>query len=223
MTHIPQKYLQIKKYMGGWVGFKRLGSLIVAHMATNSAFYSSSYLSENEHHNYITSLDQELMTCLWFVGVSSFQKVIYQCCTDLSTTCISIYSPWLSIQQGCQGLVQTPEPHLKLGKPSRTALQGHKLQQEEEHCELQQEEEHQNWLAIYEKVFSMPALSALKQDYFFPPKQLHKNGSLCRLATSSRCRICLLTSAERFFYLPLPFKNVCGETSKQKKQTLKSF
>lgn len=139
-------------------GFKRLRSLRVAHMVTNSALYSSSHLSENEHHNYITNLDQQLMTCLWFVGVSSFQQIIHQCCTDLSTTCVSISSLWLSTQQGCQGLVQAPEPHLKLGKPGRRALQG---------CEPWQEEEHHNWLAVSEKVFSMPTLSALKQDYFF--------------------------------------------------------
>lgn len=66
MTHIPPKYLQIKIHgiLAEWEGFKRLGRLMVAHMVTNSALYSSSYLSENEHQNYITNLDQQLMTCL---------------------------------------------------------------------------------------------------------------------------------------------------------------
>lgn len=143
---------------GGVGDFKRLDSLGVAHMVTNSALYSSSYLSENEHCNYFTNLDQQLMTCLWFVGVSSFQQIIHQCCTDLNTTWISISSLWLSIQQGCQGLVQAPEPHLKQGKPSRTALQGPKLQKEEEH---------QNWLAVSVSLLNASPLCSKTGLFFF--------------------------------------------------------
>lgn len=163
MTYIPPKYLQIKTdgVLVGWGCLRGLvasGQLIwwqIQLFAQAAIYHKMSII--------ITSLiltNNSWLACdLW--GVSSFYQIIHQCSTDLSTTCISISSLWLSIQQGCQGLVQAPEPHLKLGKPSRTALQGH---------ELQQEEEHQNWLAVSEKVFSMPALSALNQDYFsFPP------------------------------------------------------
>lgn len=55
VTCIPKNICKEKIY-----GFflKRLGSLRVAHMATNSSLYPSSQLFENEHHNYTTKQSQ---------------------------------------------------------------------------------------------------------------------------------------------------------------------
>lgn len=141
---------------------------------------------------------------------------MHQCCTDPSNTCVSGSSLWLSVQQGCQGLVRAPEPHLKLDcedKPGRTALQGHKARM------ARRGTLHS---AVSKKVCSTPSLSGLKRD--FPPKQLHKNGSLLdrRPAASSRSRICLLTQAQRVFY-PLLLLKTQGEKAPKRSEKELTF
>lgn len=90
--------------------YRRVGSIRMARLETNSAFYLNNPPFGNEH-NYTATpyeLDGQLKKHVWFTGASCFQQTMHWCCTNPSSTHVSSSSPWLSIRPSCQRLPGAP-------------------------------------------------------------------------------------------------------------------